>query len=340
MPQPPNVEEAIRKAQEKMRQMLPGGMGGGRFVLIGVLVLVVFWLVSGFYRVLPDEQGVVTRFGAYIKTTAPGLNYALPWPIDDVMTPKVTRVNRVEVGYRSAGDTGGADFTRQTPEEALMLTGDENIVDINFTVFWVISDAGDYLFNVRSPENTVMAAAESVMREIVGQTPIASALAEGRGEIETKARLGLQGILDSYEAGIQITQMQLLKVDPPSQVVDAFRDVQRARADQERLRNEAETYRNDIIPRARGEAEKLVQEAEAYKQEVVSRSSGDAERFNNVYAAYAQAKDVTKRRIYLETMEEVLGNATKLIIDNDSMGSGVVPYLPLPELQKRSGGTQ
>ena len=340
MPQPPNVEEAIKKAQDSLRRIMPGGLGGGLGLIIAAIVIVLLWLASGFYRVLPDEQGVVTRFGAYTKTTFPGLNYAFPWPVDNVETPKVTRVNRVEIGFRSAGDAGRSDVSRQTPEEALMLTGDENIVDINFTVFWRISDAGKFLFNVRKPEATVKAAAESVMREIVGQTPIASALAEGRGEIEAKARTGLQGILDQYEAGILITQMQLQKVDPPSQVVDAFRDVQRARADQERLRNEAEAYRNDIIPRARGEAEKLVQEAEAYKQEVVARSSGDAQRFDDVYQAYSQAKDVTKRRIYLETMEQVLGNVNKLIMDKDGAGTGVVPYLPLPELQKRSGNAQ
>jgi membrane protease subunit HflK len=229
---------------------------------------------------------------------------------------------------------------RQVPEESLMLTGDENIVDINFTILWVISDAGQYLFNVRDPEATVKAAAESVMREIVGQTPIAEALAEGRAQIEARARGDLQSILESYEAGILITQAQLQKVDPPNQVVDAFRDVQRARADQERLRNEAEAYRNDIIPRARGEAEQIIQEAEAYKQEVVSRSSGDAARFNDVYESYRVAKDVTVRRIYLETMEEVLGNANKVIIDQSASGSGVLPYLPLPELQKRSGSGQ
>jgi membrane protease subunit HflK len=340
MPQPPNVEEAIKKAQDALRRMMPGNLGSGLGIVLIIGVIITLWLVSGFYRVLPDEQGVVTRFGAYVRTEAPGLNYALPYPVEDVATPKVTRVNRVELGFRSAGDSGRSDVTRQIPEESLMLTGDENIVDINFTVFWVISDAGKYLFNVRNPEETVKAAAEAMMREIVGQTEIASALAEGRGTIESGARTRLQEILDQYESGIQITQMQLLRVDPPTQVVESFRDVQRARADQERLRNQAETYRNDIIPRARGEAEKLVQEAEAYKQEVVARSSGDAQRFRDVYSAYSKAKDVTKQRIYLETMEEVLGNANKVIIDGNASGSGVLPYLPLPELQKRSGGSQ
>src|SRR6056297_2359849 len=337
-PQPPDLEAAIRKGQDALRRIMPGGMGGGRGIILVILVIIALWLVSGFYRVLPDEQVVVTRFGAFVSTTPPGLHWHLPYPIEDVTTPKVTRVNRIETGFRSAGEAGRSDVMRQIPEEALMLTGDENIVDINFVVFWVIDDAGQYLFNVRDPEQTVKAAAESVMREIIGQTPIASALAEGRAEIEARAQRDLQTILDNYEAGVRVTQSQLLKVDPPSQVIDAFRDVQRARADQERLRNEAEAYRNDIIPRARGEAEQLIQEAEAYRQEVVSRASGDAERFNSVYESYVVSKDVTVRRIYLETMEEVFGNVDKLLIDTEAAGYGVLPYLPLPELQRRSGG--
>ena len=332
--QPPNIEEAIRRLQDWLRRRVPGG-GGGRGGRIGILLIVVvllaIWVLSGFYRVQTDEQGVVLRFGERIGTTTPGLNYHLPYPIEAVETPKVTRVNRVEVGIRST-------------EEALMLTGDENIVDINFVVFWIIKDAGDYLFNVREPERSVKAASESVMREIVGQTQIAAALAEGRGEVEDKVKAGLQIILDDYGTGIEITVVQLLKVDPPNQVVDAFRDVQRARADQERLRNEAESYANDIIPRARGEAERLVQEAEAYKQEVVARSEGDAQRFTQVYTAFSAAKDVTTKRIYLETMEEILSKADKYVIDQSGGASGVVPYLPLPEVQKRikagDGGTQ
>src|SRR5690606_5585168 len=265
-----------------------------------------------------DEQGVVLRFGEWNRTTPPGLHYALPYPIETVDTPKVTRINRIEIGFRAVGDTvGRPEAGRQVPEEALMLTGDENIVDINFSVFWRIADAGDFLFNVRAPETTIKGVAESTMREIIGQTPIALALAEGRGKIEGAVQERMQRTLDDYGAGVSITQVQLLKVDPPQEVIDAFRDVQRARADQERLRNEAEAYRNDIIPRARGDAERLTQEAEAYKQEVVARSQGDAERFESVYAAYAAAKDVTTRRIYLETLEEILRNANKVIIDKD-----------------------
>ena len=332
--QPPNLEDLIRQGQDRFKRLMPRGFGGGRGIVAVVVVLALIWLASGFYRVLPDEQGVVLRFGEFVKTTQPGLNYHLPTPIESVLTPKVTRVNRVEIGFRAA-ETQRGGSVRQIPEESLMLTGDENIVDINFTVFWVIRNAGEFLFNIRAPEQTVKAAAESAVRESIGQIPIALALAEGRREIEQNTLRLLQEILDNYTAGMLVTQVQLQKVDPPGPVIDAFRDVQRARADQERLRNEAEAYRNDIIPRSRGEAERLVQEAEAYKQEVVARSEGDAQRFVSVYDAYRVAPDVTTQRIYLETMEDVLRGVNKVLIDKS--GAGVVPYLPLPEIAKRTG---
>ena len=329
-PQPPNFEELLRRSQDRFRRVLPGGFGTGTGIGIVIAAIVVLWAASGFYRVLPDERGVVLRFGAYNRETDPGLNYHLPAPIESVLTPSVTRVNRTEIGYRS-GETRTSGGAR--PEEALMLTGDENIVDINFTVFWVIKSARDYLFNIRNPEATVKSAAESAMREIVGETPIAQALAEGRGKIEAETQHLLQRILDSYGAGIVITQVQMAKVDPPAPVIESFRDVQRALADKERLRNEAEAYRNDIIPRARGDAVRIKQEAEAYRAEIVARSTGDADRFTAVYRAFKVAQDVTLQRLYLETMEEVLKNSNKVIIDKAAQGqSGVLPYLPLPSL--------
>jgi modulator of FtsH protease HflK len=329
-PVPPNFEELLRRSQDRFRRVLPGGFGTGTGIAIVIAAIVVLWAASGFYRVLPDEVGVVLRFGAYSRTTQPGLNYHLPSPIESVLTPSVTRVNRTEIGYRS-GETRTSGGAR--PEEALMLTGDENIVDINFTVFWVIKNAQDYLFHIRAPEATVKSAAESAMREIVGETPIAQALAEGRGKIETDTQHLLQRILDSYGAGIIITQVQMAKVDPPAPVIDAFRDVQRAIADKERLRNEAEAYRNDIIPRARGDAVRIKQEAEAYRAEIIARSQGDADRFTSVYRAFKVAQDVTLQRLYLETMEEILKNSNKIIIDKAAQGqSGVLPYLPLPSL--------
>ena len=332
-PKPPNLEDFLKGGQDRFRQIFPAGWGGGRGVLFGVLLIAAGWLATGFYRVQPDEQGVVLRFGAYDRTTANGLHYHWPAPIEAVFTPKVTVVNRIEIGYQSAGLAAHGPGQRQVPEESLMLTGDENIVDINFTVFWLIKDAKAFLFNIRAPETTVKAAAESAMREVIGRTPIAQALAEGRGKIEQDTRDLLQQILDRYDAGIQITQVQLQKVDPPGPVIDAFRDVQRALADQERLRNEADGYTNDIIPRARGEAAQMVQQAEAYKQEIVARADGDTKRFLSVEEAYERAKDVTMRRMYIETLEAVLKNTNKVIIDRSASSAGVLPYLPLPELK-------
>jgi len=335
-PQPPNLEDILRKGQDRFRGILPGGRGSGRGLAFIVLIAVAVWAASGFYRVQPDEQGVVLRFGEWISTTQPGLNYHLPVPIESVETPKVTRVNQIQIGYRSAGDFGRAQPTRDVSEESLMLTGDENIVDIDFAMFWVIKDAGQYLFNVQNAEETAKAAAESAMREVIGNKPIGDALAQNKEVIEENVRTLTQDILDSYEAGILIQQARLQKVDPPGAVIDAFRDVQRARADLERQRNEAEAYANDILPRARGEAEQMLQQAEGYRQEVVARAEGDANRFLAVYKEFDRARDVTTRRIYLETMEEVLKGINKVVIDKSS-GSGVVPYLPLQELQKRSG---
>jgi membrane protease subunit HflK len=329
---PPDFEEMLRRGQDRFRQLLPGGRGSGTIIGLAIAAVIALWLASGFYRVQPDEVGVVLRFGAYNRMTQPGLNYHLPNPIESALTPSVTRQNRMEIGYRSS-EVGATRGGGQVPEEALMLTGDENIVDINFTVLWVVKDAKSYLFNIRNPEGTVKSAAESAMREVVGETPIAQALAEGRGKIETETQRLLQSILDSYGSGIEITLTQLQRVDPPGPVIESFRDVQRALADRERLRNEAESYRNDILPKARGAASQIRQDAEAYRSQVVNYAQGDADRFTAVYNAYKASADVTTERLYLETMEDILKNANKVIIDKSTMGqSGVVPYLPLQGL--------
>ena len=330
----PDIGDAIRQAQDAIRRVLPsGGAGGGKlFALIGV-VLAIGWAASGFYRVQPDEQGVVMRFGAFSHTTQPGLNYRLPWPIESHTTPRVTRINRVDIGFIGAQDgtlTGGRVMAaRDVLEESLMLTGDENIIDIDVAVFWRIRDAGEFLFNTRNPESTVKSAAESVMREVIGRTAIQPALTEARAQIEQEVRRGAQAIMDQYKAGIEVTQVQLQKVDPPAQVVDAFRDVQRANADRERQRNEAESFRNDIIPRARGEAERMVQEAQGFRESQVARAGGESARFLSVLSAYEQARDVTTRRMYLETMEEILRRNPKVIVDDRLQG--VVPFLQLGE---------
>jgi membrane protease subunit HflK len=320
----------IRQAQDAVRRYLPRGTGGKGIALIG-LVLAALWAASGFYRVDPDEQGVVLRFGAFDRTAPPGLNYHIPWPVETVTTPRVTRINRVDVGFRTAGEAGGTSVrpipARDVLEESLMLTGDENIIDIDFAIFWRIRDAGEFLFNTRNPEATVKSAAESVMREVIGRTPIQPALTEARAQIEQEVRRGTQAIMDRYGSGVEVTQVQLQGVDPPSQVVDAFRDVQRAEADRERLRNEAESYRNDIIPRARGEASRLVLEAEGVRESQIARARGEGQRFISVLSAYQVAQDVTLRRLYIETMEEILRRNPKVLVDTGLQN--IVPLLNL-----------
>ncbi|QDO95954.1 FtsH protease activity modulator HflK [Ferrovibrio terrae] len=335
-PIPPSLEDILRKGQDRFRGMLPGGDVSGRGILLLILVAVAIWLGTGFYRVDTDEQGVVLRFGKVHAVTEPGLRYRLPWPVDSVLTPKVTSVNREEIGFRSLGDspTRGAQ-TRDVPEESLMLTGDENIVDIDFTVLWQVKDAGQYLFNVVDPSRTIKQIAESAIREVVGKNNIQFILTEGRTKIADDTRRVMQAVLDSYSAGVVITQVALQRTEPPASVIDAFRDVQAAQADRERAQNEAEAYRNDIIPRARGEVQRLLQQAEAYKQETIANAQGDASRFTQVYNEYRQAKDVTTKRMYLETMEQIMRGTNKVIVDSQNGGQGVVPYLPLTELQKQ-----
>ena len=336
---PPNIDEVIKKIQDLISKLIPGGKAGGsKPIILGLVVLIAIWAFSGLYRVLPDEQGVVLRFGKFASTTQPGLNYHIPYPIETVLTPKVTKVNRIDIGFRAASDTGRTAGVDDVSEESLMLTGDENIVNIDFSVFWVIKDAGKFLFKIQSPVETVKAAAETAMREVVAKSRLQPILTEGRSKIENETQDIIQSLLDEYESGIQITQVQTQKADPPDQVIDAFRDVQAARADMERSKNEAEAYQNDVIPRARGDAAKILQEAEAYKKKVVALAEGEASRFLAIYNEYKNAKQVTQERMYLETMEKVLADIDKVIIDRKA--GGVVPYLPLPELTKKSKGTE
>jgi len=332
----PDIEEMIRQAQDSLRRWLPrGGAGGPGVALLGVLGLALWLAWSITYRVQQDELGIVMRFGAYDRQLPPGLNFAFPWPIETVTTPRVTRINRVDIGFRAAPDSQPG--VRPIPQrdmlpESLMLTGDENIIDIDFAVFWQIRSASDFLFNTRSPEATVQSAAESVMRQIIGRTRIQAALTDARTQIEQDVLRGTQAILDQYGAGIEVTQVQMQKVDPPAAVVDAFRDVQRANADRERLSNEAESYRNDIIPRARGQAEQMVAEATGFRDSQTARARGEAGRFVSVLTAYNQARDVTMRRIYLETMEDILRRNPMVLVDDRLQG--LVPYLQLNEGQQ------
>ncbi len=330
--QPPNLEDIIKKGQEKLRDSLPGGGGGKLGFFVILLLVVVGWLISGFYTVDTNQQGVVLRFGKKVAITQSGLNYHLPYPIETVLKPNVTEVNSIEIGFKANRGGGRSSYE----PESLMLTGDENIVDIGFTVLWKIKDASDFLFNVAQQELTIKAAAESAMREIVGRTKLTTAITEGRLKIQQDVQVKLQEIVDGYGLGVEIREVKLDGSNPPNDVVDAFRDVQAAVADKERAQNEALAYANDIVPRARGASEQIRQEAEGYKQQVISEAEGEAARFISIYNEYKKAPEVTRQRIYLETLQEVLKGTNKVIIDNNNGGGqNVVPYLPLNELTRK-----
>jgi membrane protease subunit HflK len=336
-PTPPDLEDLLRRSQDKLRNVLPGGNLGGKGFALVVLLALALWGLSGFFRVQPDELGAVLRFGEYVRDARPGLNYHLPYPVESVLTPKVTRVNRIDIGMRLVEQRGGTSV-RDVPEESLMLTGDENIVDVDFAVFWLIKNARDYLFNIQSQEATVKAVAESAMREVIGRNNIQPILTGARQNIETAVHDLMQKTLDDYGAGIDVRQVQMQTVDPPKEVIDAFRDVQAARADLERAQNEAQTYANREIPQARGRASKIIQDAEAYREQTVAEATGQTSRFIKVLDEYKKAPDVTRQRIYLETMERLFGGTEKIILDSGSNtggGAGVVPILPLNELTQR-----
>src|SRR5436309_15112193 len=342
-PTPPDLEELLRRSQDKLRTVLPGGNLGSKGFALIALAAVAIWGFSGFFRVEPDELGVVLRFGKYVRDARPGLNYHLPYPIESVLTPKVTRVNRIDIGMRLVEDLRRGTTMRDVPEESLMLTGDENIVDVDFSVFWLVKPdgAGDYLFNIQNPEGTVKAVAESAMREVIGRSQIQPILTGARQTIEGGVQDLMQRTLDHYGSGIQITQVQLQKVDPPAQVIDAFRDVQAARIDAERAQNEAQTYANRVVPEARGRVAQITQAAEAYREQTVAEATGQAARILKIYNQYKNAPEVTRQRMYLETMERLFGGTDKIIVDSskNAGGSGVVPYLPLNELRPQTPQT-
>ena len=334
--QQPDLEELLKRSQDRLKQVMPGsGLPGPLLLLIAAPIIAFLGFYLFTFRVNPDELGVVMRFGQFVRQEPPGLHFRWPPPVEEVRLPKVTRQNIIEVGMRTAAGTarGYQAPARDVPEESLMLTGDENIIDIDFVVFWRIKDAASYLFNIQNAESTVKEVSESAMREAVGQSQIAPLLTEARQKTEVDVQKLIQTTLDNYKSGIQIDQVQLQKVDPPSQVIDAFRDVQAARADRERLQNEAFAYANRIVPEARGDADRILQGAEGYKQQSVAEATGQAARFLKVYEEYKKAPDVTRQRLFLETMERVLGGTDKIILDNRG-GQGVVPFLPLDQLQK------
>ncbi|MDA7705490.1 FtsH protease activity modulator HflK [Rickettsiales bacterium] len=351
----PNIEDLLSNSQEFFKKLFgekKGGNGGKNpknndatpKSLFGIVILVVLslWLASGIFKVNPDQNGLVLLFGKYHKIAQPGLNYHIPYPLGRVIKRSVSKINteKFESSANNSTNSRNSFYSKRSssyrPVDTLMLTGDENIVDIDFEVQWQISDIKNFVFNLENPVLAVRKAAESAMREIIAKTPIVSALSDGKKQIESAAKSRLQEVLDSYGAGVSISLVQLRRVDPPSEVIDAFRDVQTARADKEKEINKAEAYSNSIIPDARGKAEKKIQEAEAYKAEVIAHSEGQVSRFNAVYRQYSKAKRVTRRRIYLETMEKIYRDTNKIIIDQDISKSGMIPFLPINELNKKN----
>jgi membrane protease subunit HflK len=358
-PKPPDLEEFLRRSQDRLRDWMPGNLGGRGIALL-VLGAAVLWGLSGFFRVEPDEIGAVLRFGKFVREVQPGLNYHLPYPIETALTPPALRVNKIDVGF----DTRRSGTMRDVEEESLMLTGDQNIVDVEFSVFWRVKPnrVGDYLFNVYNPPATVKAVAESAMRQVIGRSDAQPLLAgfqqaatapqggtaqPASVETATQVQELMQKTLDSYNAGVLVQSVQLQTIQVPAKVIDSFRDVQAASQDLVRAQNEAQTYANRVVPEARGRSAKILQDADAYREQTVADAKGQTSRFLQIYQQYKNAPDVTRQRIYLETMERVFGSAEKTIIDTGPSGPGVVPYLPLgslppdrPAAQQQSGSNQ
>lgn len=332
---PPDIDEMLRRAQSNFRQVMPGGMGTGRIVFLGGIALIALWLSSGFYTIEPGTHGVIQRFGAHERTkTTEGLAYRLPWPIETLSKVAVSQVRAMPIGYTDLDGRG--TNKRDIPDESLMLTSDANIVDLDLSVQWNVKSAEEFIFNIRDPEATIKKVAESAIREVVGQTPMFSIMTSERLVVAEKAKAIMTTNLEAYKSGINITQVLINEAEVHPEVQNAFQDVQSAKQDAFDVQNRAQAYREDIIPKARGEAIKLIQEATGYKSAVVARATGDADRFNSVLEAYNTGQDVTRERMFIETMESVLLNAQKIIVD-DKSGGGVVPYLPLNELKPAAG---
>lgn len=319
----------------RIKTFFKGKRYGVRIIFIGIALL---WLASGIYIVSPAEQGVVRRFGKMVRITSPGLRYRLPWPIEKVDTPRVTEVKRIEVGFRTV-DPGPPARYRFIPVESLMLTGDENIVDCQIIVQYKIKDPADYLFNVKDLKGTLHDASEVALRQVIGNSDIDDALTVGKLRIQQEIRELLQRIMDGYESGLLITEVKLQTVRPPKEVEAAFKDVVSAKEDRERLIYEAKGYQEDIIPKTKGRAAEVLREAEAYREERVKRAQGDAGKFLAILKEYEKAKDVTRERLYLETMEEILPNIKKVIVDS-KVGGGLLQLLPLEEMVKPTLSTE
>ena len=333
---PPDLEEMLRRGQDKLRQVLPGGGFGGKGVALALVLAAGAWGLSGFYTVQPNEAGLNLIFGRYVSKTGSGLQYNLPYPIGSVLKLRVEDRNTTAIGftYRTDTRTGNQGSMVDIAEESLMLTGDENIADVKFVVIWQIDPTKpeNFAFNVRRPRETIKAVAESAMREVIGRSQIQRILTAERKVIEPAVQELIQKVLDEYGLGAKIIQVQLQSVDPPEQVIAAFRDVTAAQQDQDRLRNEAEAYANRVVPEARGAAARISQEAQGYREQTVAEARGQASRFSQVLEQYKLAPAITRERIYLETMERVFGGMNKVIIDPSASPQGVTPYLPLSTL--------
>lgn len=345
---PPNFEDMIRRGQDGVKKVMPGGVGSPKGIALIAILVVAIWMATGFYRVDPKEAGVELVFGKVVNVTSQGLHWNWPAPIGETEKPKVTEISKTNVGFAGANDSG-----QTVQQESLMLTGDENIVDVKVVVHWRIDSRPvtkevdgqevtttpgirDYLFNIRNPEKTIKDATESAIREIVGKTPFEEIRTEGRIKIEVDAKKLIQQILDSYGAGIEVVRVQLLGADPPAKVLDAFRDVQAARADRDKKINEATAIQKKRLEAARGRADQVTRAAQAFKQEKIEAARGETSRFLAVLKEYSTAKDITRKRIYIATMQGILQNMDKIIVDQKG-GQGVVPYLPLDQLMKQRG---
>jgi len=335
---PPDLDEVVRSLQEKLGKIFGGGSGGGRsgggssmaglgYLAIGAVVL---WGVSGWYTVDEGTRGVVTRFGAYVETTTPGLNWHIPAPIEQVQVINVEQQRFIEVGYRS----GSGQAMGSVPKEAMMLTKDENIVDVRLAVQYQVKDAKDYAFNVLDPNSTLKQVTESVQRGVIGASNMDFVLTEGRSEIVSAIKAEIQAVMDAYRTGILVTSVNLQDAQPPEQVQGAFEDAIRAREDKQRLINEAEAYSNDVVPKARGAASRIVQEGEAYKERVIAQANGDVSRFAQLLTEYKKAPAVTKQRMYIESMETVLDRTNNVLVD--VKGGNNIMYLPLDKVVGKS----
>ncbi len=326
-PAPPDDFAIFGGSREKFMEFfqLPRLEPRGWALLAGLALFV--WISTGIYKVQPEEQGIVLRYGAWVDTTPPGLHFHLPWPIETALFPKVTQIRQMQLGVAPDGSVGQA-------RDKQMLTGDENIVEADCALLWQVKDAGKYLFNVADPDIALRIAAESALREVISQTPIQAALSDKRAEVADETQALLQSVLDREGSGIRVVQVQLSRVDPPATVIDAFNDVQRARADQERARNEAQSYANDILPRARGEADRIKLDADAYKAQTVNLAQGEAQNYSAIYKSYSLARDVTAWRLYLESVDAVLRKSSRVIVDSSGRGAApLAPYLPLSEIK-------